>query len=68
MQRLFERLFVGLEPRLALGRDQVARARAKAALGVVDEGRNRSLVAQGARCIEEPPVWESHKHLDMRLG
>jgi len=44
MQRLIERPLIGFEPWLTIGRDQIARARTAADLGIVDTGRDRPLV------------------------
>jgi len=47
MLRLPQGFLVSLEPRLILGREHIARARAIADARIVDQRRNRSAVAQG---------------------
>src|ERR1700749_4642433 len=54
MLRLPQGFLVSLEPRLILGREHIARARAIADARIVDQRRNRSAVAQGARRAEQP--------------
>src|SRR6516225_10464372 len=51
MQRLLEGLFVGFEPWLTLRRNQIARARTAADLGIVDTRRDSPVVLQRGQFV-----------------